>query len=121
HRARGENQQAIDDQVAAWTRQHDAQDIVDWLAEAGVPAGLVYRASDMLDDPHFQARESIVAVPDRHGKPLPMQNVFPRLAQTPGQVRHVGPALGEHTDSILKHWLGFDDTQLAELRDSTVI
>lgn len=121
HRARGENQQAIDDQVAAWTRQHDAQDIVDWLAEAGVPAGLVYRASDMLDDPHFKARESIVAVPDRHGKPLPMQNVFPRLAQTPGQVRHVGPALGEHTDSILTHWLGFDDTQLVELRDSAVI
>lgn len=121
HRARGENQQAIDDMVAAWTQQHDAQVIVDLLAKAGVPAGLAYRAPDMLDDPHFKARESIVEVPDRHGESLPMQNVFPRLSQTPGKIRHVGPALGEHTGAILKDWLTIDDTQLDELRDSDVI
>lgn len=121
HRARGENQQAIDDQIAAWTSQHDAQDIVDWLAEAGVPAGLVYRAPDMLADPHFQARESIIEVADRHGKPLPMQNVFPRLTDTPGRVRHVGPALGEHTDDILTNWLGCDGDMLDALRRDSVI
>lgn len=121
HRARGEHQQAIDDQVAAWTRQHDAQDIVDWLAEAGVPAGLAYRAPEMLVDPHFRARESIVEIPDRRGQPLPMQNVFPRLEDTPGRIRHVGPALGEHTDAVLADWLHLDDAQLAELRDATVI
>ncbi|GGX90089.1 CoA transferase [Litchfieldella qijiaojingensis] len=121
HRARGENQQAIDDLIAAWTHQHDAQDIVDWLAEAGVPAGLVYRAPDMLADPHFQARESIVEVPDRHGKPLPMQNVFPRLTESPGQIRHVGPALGEHTEAILGDWLDLDRDTLETLRRDNVI
>ncbi|GHC23177.1 CaiB/BaiF CoA transferase family protein [Aidingimonas halophila] len=121
HRARGENQQAIDDLVAAWTQQHDAQDIVDWLAEAGVPAGLVYRAPDMLDDPHFQARESIVDVPDRHGKPLPMQNVFPKLSESPGRIHHVGPDLGEHTDTILSDWLGMDNETLDALRAANVI
>lgn len=121
HRARGEHQQAIDDLVAAWTRQHDAQHIVDILAEAGVPAGLVYSAPDMLDDPHFQAREAIVEVPDHHGKPLPMQNVFPRLSSTPGSVRHVGPTLGEHTETILTEWLDLDANALAALRDDQVI
>ncbi|MCG7599850.1 CoA transferase [Halomonas sp. McH1-25] len=121
HRARGENQQAIDDAVTAWTHQHDADDIVAWLAEAGVPAGLVYRAPEMLDDPHFQAREAIVEVADRHGQPLPMQNVFPRLSATPGRVRHVGPALGEHTEAVLKEWLRLDTTGIAALRDSGVI
>lgn len=121
HRARGENQQSIDDLIAAWTGQHDAQDVVDRLAEAGVPAGLIFRAPDMLDDPHFQARQAIVKVPDRHGEPLAMQNVFPRLSRTPGQIRHVGPALGEHTDAILKAWLDIDDAQLSELRASAVI
>lgn len=121
HRARGEHQQAIDDAVAAWTRQHDAQDIVDRLAEAGVPAGLIYRAPDMLSDPHFKARKSIISVPDKNGKPLPMQNVFPRLTQTPGQIRHTGPALGEHTDAVLKGWLDFDESKLEELRQSSVI
>lgn len=121
HRARGEHQQAIDDQVAAWTQQHDADAIVGWLAEAGVPAGLAYRAPEMLDDPHFQARESIVAVPDRHGQPLPMQNVFPRLSASPGRVRHVGPALGEHTEAVLGDWLGVDSATLDDLRASRVI
>lgn len=121
HRARGEHQQAIDDLVAAWTRQHDAQHIVDILAEAGVPAGLVYSAPDMLDDPHFKAREAIVEVSDHHGKPLPMQNVFPRLSSTPGSVRHVGPTLGEHTETILTDWLDLDANALAALRDDQVI
>ncbi|MEC9483377.1 MAG: CaiB/BaiF CoA-transferase family protein [Halomonas sp.] len=121
HRARGEHQQAIDDAVAAWTRQHDADDIVAWLAEAGVPAGLVYRAPEMLDDPHFKAREAIVEVADRHGQPLPMQNVFPRLSATPGRVRHVGPALGEHTESVLQAWLSLAEADIATLRDDGVI
>ncbi|TDR54399.1 formyl-CoA transferase [Halomonas ventosae] len=121
HRARGEHQAAIDDLVAAWTREHDAQQVVDILAEAGVPAGLVYRAPDMLEDPHFQARESIVEVPDRHGRPLPMQNVFPRLSDTPGRVREVGPALGEHTEQVLTGWLGLAPEALDALRADGVI
>jgi crotonobetainyl-CoA:carnitine CoA-transferase CaiB-like acyl-CoA transferase len=121
HRARGENQQVIDDQIAAWSAQHDAQDIVDWLAQAGVPAGLVYRAPEMLDDPHFKAREAIVEVPDRHGKPLAMQSVFPQLSHTPGRVRHVGPALGEHTAAILGDWLGLEAAELDDLRNAGVI
>ncbi|EHJ94534.1 CaiB/BaiF CoA transferase family protein [Vreelandella boliviensis] len=121
HRARGENQQAIDDLVAAWTQQHDASHIVDILAEAGVPAGLVFRAPDMLDDPHFQARKSIVEVPDRHGQPLPMQNVFPRLSTTPGSIRSVGPALGEHTHTVLTDWLAFSADTLDALRADNVI
>ncbi|HSP57834.1 MAG TPA: CaiB/BaiF CoA-transferase family protein [Halomonas sp.] len=121
HRARGEHQQAIDDLVAAWTREHDAQAVVDHLATAGVPAGLVFRAPDMLDDPHFQARDAIVEVPDRHGKPLPMQNVFPRLTETPGRVRHVGPELGEHTETILSDWLGLAPDTLDALRADHVI
>ncbi|MEQ6917042.1 CaiB/BaiF CoA transferase family protein [Halomonas aquatica] len=121
HRARGEHQQAIDEVVTGWTRSHDAQDIVDRLAEAGVPAGLVYTAPDMLADPHIRAREAITEVPDRHGKPLPMQNVFPRLNQTPGRIRHVGPALGEHTDEILADWLGVGPESLDGLRADHVI
>ena len=121
HRARGIHQQAIDEVVTGWTSRHDAQEIVDRLAEAGVPAGLVYTAPDMLADPHIQAREAITEVPDRHGKPLPMQNVFPRLNQTPGRIRHVGPALGEHTEEILADWLGVGPESLEGLRADHVI
>ena len=83
-------------------------------------ADLVLVAS-LLDDPHFQAREAIVEIADRHGRPLPMQNVFPRLSATPGRVRHVGPALGEPSDAVLKDWLALDDAGIAALRDGGVI
>lgn len=75
----------------------------------------------MLADPHFNARKSIVMVPDRKGKPLPMQNVFPRLTKTPGTIRHAGPQLGEHTNEVLKGWLDMNDAQLDTLRNSSII
>ncbi len=121
HRARGENQQAIDDVVAGWTRQHDAQAIVDLLARVGVPAGLVYSAAEMLDDPHFKAREAIVDVPDHRGQAVPMQNVFPKLSATPGQVRHTGVELGAHTREVFKALCQIDDEKLTELQRKNII
>lgn len=121
HRSRGDNQNAIDAIVANWTSRHDAQHIVDLLADAGVPAGLVYTARDMLEDPHIRQREAIVELPDRHGSRIPMQNVFPRLSATPGKVRHVGPVLGEHTENVLHDWLGMDASSIEQLRNDAII
>lgn len=121
HRARGEHQQALDDLIGAWTRQYAAEHLVTLLADHGVPAGLVYHAAEMLGDAHFQARESIVERPDASGRPLPMQNVFPRLSRTPGQVRHCGPRLGEHTEQVLREWLDYAPARIEDLRRQAVL
>lgn len=121
HRARGENQAALDQIVAQWTRQIDAGEIVEIVSEAGVPVGLAYTAEDMLADPHFAARDSIVRVPDAQRGTLAMQNVFPRLSESPGGIRALGPALGAHTDTILRDVLGLDDARIDTLRDAGVI
>ncbi len=115
HRARGDHQESLDALVARWTQQHPAQAIVDRLAAAGVPAGVAYRAPDMLQDPHFQARQSIIRMADPRLGSVAMQNVFPRLSATPGKVNHTGPALGEHTDEVLQAWLGMSGDEVAEL------
>ena len=60
----------------------------------GVPAGLIYRAPDMLEDPHFKAREAIVTVPHPDFGELRMQNVAPKLSETPGGVRSPQPDAG---------------------------
>jgi formyl-CoA transferase len=67
----------------------------------------------MLADPHFAARESIISLPHPDFGELPMQNVAPRLSDTPGQVRWVGPELGAHNDEILRGLLGMTDEQVA--------
>lgn len=121
HQARGRNQAEIDGLVGAWTATKTAAWLVEALAAAGVPAGLTYRARDMLNDPHFQARESIVRVDDERLGPTAMQNVFPRLSASPGEVRHTGPLLGEHTDAVLREWLDYDDDRIAGLRGDGII
>ncbi|WP_349369074.1 CaiB/BaiF CoA-transferase family protein [Salinarimonas sp.] len=122
HRARGENAEALDAVIADWTRRHDADVMIDDLAAAGVPVGLAYRAPEMMDDPHFAAREAIVSVPDaRRGGEIAMQNVFPRLSDTPGGVRHAGPALGADTRGVLRDWLGMTSDEIRALVETGVV
>lgn len=121
HRARGDNMVALDELIAEWTRRHDAPELVDRLAACGVPAGLVYRAPDMLTDPHFTARGAITRVPDARFGSVAMQNVFPRLSESPGGIEHAGPELGADTDAVLGEWLGQDRASIDRLRAAGVI
>ena len=91
------------------------------LERHNVPFGRVYTAPDMLDDPQFTARGSIVAVDHPVFGKVRMQNAFPRLSETPGEVRWPGPELGEHTAAVLGERLGFTAEKLAALKNAGVI
>lgn len=121
HRARGRHQEEIDGIIGRWTRTRPARALVEELAQAGVPAGLTYRARDMLEDPHFEARQSITRVPDQRLGTVAMQNVFPKLSASPGGIRHTGPGLGEHTVAVLKDWLGYQQAQIDALSAQGVV
>jgi len=121
HNSRGANQAELDERIAAWTRMQPLTALLALLETNGVPCGRVYRAPDMLEDPQFQAREAIVPVEHPVFGRIRMQNVFPKLSETPGQVRWPGPALGEHTDAVLGELLGYDAAKLAKLRADGVI
>jgi formyl-CoA transferase len=121
HGARGAHQAELDALIGDWTRTVPLEDLEALLTEHGVPCGLIYRAEDMLSDPHFRAREAIVEVAHPDFGPMRMQNVAPRLSDTPGAVRHVGPALGEHTDDVLGSLLGIAPERRDALRAAGVI
>jgi formyl-CoA transferase len=121
HGARGTSMAELDDLIARWTAERKADELLELLAAEGVPAGRTYRAKDMLADPQFAARESIVRVPHREFGELAMQNVFPRLSATPGRVRHAGPELGEHNDDVYRGLLGLGDDELARLHADGVV
>jgi crotonobetainyl-CoA:carnitine CoA-transferase CaiB-like acyl-CoA transferase len=86
-----------------------------------VPAGRIYTARDMFEDPHFAAREAIVRLAHPDFGELPMHNAFPRLSETPGAVRHAGPALGEHNADVYGGLLGIAGDDLAALSERGVI
>jgi formyl-CoA transferase len=114
HAARGENQAELDGIVSAWTRNWPLPELLALLETNGVPCGRIFRAPDMLEDPQFAARQSIVEVDHPVFGKVKMQNAFPRLSETPGSVRWPGPALGAHTREVLES-LGVDADRLADL------
>ncbi|MBD3926721.1 CoA transferase [Nocardioides cavernae] len=121
HVGRGDRQQELDDHIAVWTAAHDADELLELLHAAGVPAGRIYRAADMLTDPHFAAREAIVRVQDPTFGSVAMQNVVPKLSATPGSVRWTGPALGAHNDEVYGGLLGLTEAERGDLADRGVI
>ena len=68
------------------------------LNEHGVPNGKIFTAPDMLADAHFAARDAVVKLAHPQLGEFAMQNVVPKLSDTPGEIRWVGPELGEHLD-----------------------
>jgi formyl-CoA transferase len=121
HAARGAHQGELDARIAAWTADHEIEALLPLLEKAGIATGRIYRAPDMLTDPQFVARESIVSVPHPVFGQVKMQNAFPRLSETPGEVRWVGPTLGEHTDAVLRDVAGLSDEAIAGLRARKVL
>lgn len=121
HAARGKNQAELDAIIADWTSRHGLDELLALLEAKGVPASRVFRAPDMLADPQYRAREAIVEVAHPVFGPVKMQNAFPKLSETPGRVRWPGPALGAHTDEVLKGLAGCSDPRLAELKAKGVI
>lgn len=121
HDARGRNQELLDQVIDAWTSNEAVDALLGRLREAGVPAGKIYRAKDMLDDPHYRAREAIVEVDHPVLGPFPMQNVVPRLSETPGSVRAVGPELGEHNAEVYGGLLDLKDEAIEALAEKGVL
>jgi formyl-CoA transferase len=121
HAARGERQGELDAIISAWTSTLALDDLLALLESHGVPAGRIYRAPDMLDDPHFVAREAIVSVPHPVFGQVRMQNAFPKLSATPGKVRWPGPELGAHTEEVLQAVAGLSAETISGLRARGVV
>lgn len=107
HIARGERQAELDELIGEWTAKLSIAELEALMIEHAIPAGRVYRAADMLGDPHFAAREAIVTVDDPELGPVPMQGVFPKFSRTPGGIRSPAPrTVGQDGAAIRARWLG---------------
>ena len=121
HVARGEHQDELDEVIAGWTAKLPADPLLDVLERHGVPAGRIFRAPEMLTDPHFRARDAIVDVAHPVFERLKMQNVFPKLSRTQGAVRWPGPELGEHNDEVYRGLVGLSIEELETLHKAGVV
>jgi formyl-CoA transferase/succinyl-CoA--D-citramalate CoA-transferase len=106
HGARGANAEQLDARIGAWTSTMPCAHVLAILDEHAVPAGRIFTAPDMLDDPQYLARDMVRRITSTQGWEVPMTGVVPRFVGTPGDIRHPGPRLGEHTEEVLRELLG---------------
>lgn len=123
HAARGARQAELDERVGRWTQTLTTKEVLAILEkpESAVPSGLIYRAPDMLEDPHFQARNAIIKTLHPELGELLMQNVAPKFSETPGSVRSAAPSLGQHNDEVYLKLLGLSAERYAALKGAKVV
>jgi formyl-CoA transferase len=121
HQARGARQAELDAHIGRWTAGLTTQRALELMEAHGVPAGQIYRAPEMLEDPHFAAREAIVRVAHPQFGTLRMQNAVPKFSETPASVRSPAPALGEHNEAVYLGLLGMPRERFDALRAARVI
>ena len=121
HQSRGAHQRELDELIGEWSATLTTQALLELMERAGVPAGQIYRAPEMLEDPHFAAREAIVSVVHPQFGRLRMQNVVPKLSATPGGIRLPSPGLGEHNDEIYLDLLDMPRERYDRLKAARVI
>ncbi|MCA6109143.1 CaiB/BaiF CoA transferase family protein [Bradyrhizobium cenepequi] len=105
----------LDAAVSAWTSQRTMDEILSHLDAADVPAARIYSVADIVEDPHYAARDMILPTELPGGVTVKMPGIAPKLSDTPGGVRWPGPTLGQHTDEVLKS-LGLDEADIVQLR-----
>jgi crotonobetainyl-CoA:carnitine CoA-transferase CaiB-like acyl-CoA transferase len=116
---RSQHAELIDGAITEWTAQRGRDEVIEALKGARVPAGYPYTAADIVQDPHYLARQMIEQVQTSVG-PLKVPGVLPKLSRTPGRIGTGGPQLGEHNDDILAG-LGLSAEQVAGLRERGII
>ena len=110
----------IDGAIEAWTLQRTVAEALAVLGAARVPAGKVYTAKDICEDPHYRARDMILRQPTRDGHEVDVPGIVPKLSATPGGLRTPAPQLGGDTDAVLRE-VGLSEAQIEALRDRGVI
>ena len=112
--------QELDAAIGAWSAQRTVQQVLDALGNARVPAGKVYTAKDIAEDPHYRARDMLLSQTTRDGYTVEVPGIVPKLSATPGTIRSSAPHLGDDTDAVLAE-AGLSDEQIALLRSKGVI
>ena len=113
--SRLENRDALNDELDGWIGDRNLDDIMEQLIPAGGVVGPVYDVKQIMEDPHYHARNDIVELDDPDLGKTKLLGIVPKFSDTPGKVEHTGPSLGEHNYVIYGSWLNMGEDQISDL------
>lgn len=108
--------EAVEAIVEAWAAETDLERIQAMMDEAGVPCAKIATFDDVVDNPQLRHRGTLTEIEHPVAGRIPMQGLPIRLSDTPAEIRCPLPGVGQHTDEVLRDWLGYDDGRIAGLR-----
>lgn len=116
------NAEALDAEIADWTRTLDIATLEKRIADADIPSSRIYDVADIAADEQYKARGMVRSIDDPRLGEVLHPGIVPRLTNGPGGgIRWTGPAVGAHTDDILRDEAGLDPAEIARLRKENVI
>ncbi len=117
---RSTNRDAMNAEIEAITVTRTSREWIESFNAAGVPAGYIYSIDEVFDDP--QVQHLGMAAPAKHPELGDIELVAQpiKLSETPFEVRTATPALGEHTDDVLRE-IGYDESAITELRNAGAV
>jgi len=118
---RSEHTEYLDGLIADWTKSYPFHVVKEYLDQAGVPAGSIYSIEDIVNDPHYHARNMIQEVPVDGLGTMKMPGIVPKMSETPGHIEWSGPKLGQHTEDVLSKKLHLTEDQMKELKAKGII
>lgn len=107
--------------VADWMRTMTLDDLMERCISGDVPVGPINSIADIFDDEHIKARGNLVEMHDQREGRVVVPNVVPRLSETPGTIRSLGPDLGQHNDEIFGGLLELPEDEIRRLREQKII
>lgn len=112
NRARVDNAAELDDMIGQWTRRLHTTELTRVLNEADIPNSKAYTAEDCAHDAQYRFRNAVCEIEDPRLGLVLQAGVFPHVPESPGGVRWAGPAIGEHTEEVLRELLGVSSQEL---------
>ncbi|WP_078427537.1 CaiB/BaiF CoA transferase family protein [Alkalihalobacterium alkalinitrilicum] len=122
HTGRGNNMEELDGIINDWTKSLNAKDLLELLADSGVPAGKIYSAKDIVNDPQYAARKMIETVNHPTLGEFKMPGIVPKLSRTPGEIKEAGPTkMGQHNEEVYENLLNYSKGQITKLKEIGII
>jgi formyl-CoA transferase len=109
----------LDQAIGVWASQMTAEQVLEALDQASVPAGKIFTVEDIAKDPHYHARGMIETIQMKDGSTLQVPGIVPKLSRTPGSIKSLAPEVGEQTDQILNE-IGLSSQQIAALKEKGI-
>lgn len=118
---RWNHQDEMDEWISAWTRPQSHIELMHLLQKAGVPAGAVVNAPELVSDPHLSDRGFFWEIEHPEAGKHRYCGLPIKLSKTPAGSKRPAPCLGEHNEQVLGEILGLSEEEIKGLEEEKII